>query len=319
MQSAKDAPAVSAAVAPTEVSYTAYSPTPSSIALHMCGMNRIDQWRQDAPTKRSSTPSPDKIRNLGRSLGDDLVGSRMTFGKGVGVGSAVWSEARPEAGTPNVAEASHDGRERHERGRSPKISEPKAQSTRDIHLRPPNTGDAAVPRVKDHRLSSRLNARDPSPGRHRGPNRSPSRRPQPSLRPSRSRPTRSATPAEPLRTGDAAARRSSEENRRPTASSPLETNDQRPNSPSVLLANPTHRQLQPLPRPAISPAPSALHGPGTGHTSRKLRSGAGTNLQTRFEARLYPLPDSVATGLGNPVSPAVEPPRALVSMSLRHL
>ncbi|RSH91753.1 hypothetical protein EHS25_009122 [Saitozyma podzolica] len=79
---------------PTEISYTAYSPSPSSLALHKYRMKRIKEWTAEVPVKHHRP----RLEDLG--AGGTGSGSTVTFGQAVGVGSADWSDASgSETGT----------------------------------------------------------------------------------------------------------------------------------------------------------------------------------------------------------------------------
>lgn len=79
---------------PTEISYTAYSPSPSSLALHKDRMKRIKEWTAEVPIKHHRP----RLEDLG--AGGTGSGSTVTFGQAVGVGSADWSDASgSETGT----------------------------------------------------------------------------------------------------------------------------------------------------------------------------------------------------------------------------
>jgi hypothetical protein len=79
---------------PTEISYTAYSPSPSSLALHEDRMKRIKEWTAEVPVKHHRP----RLEDLG--AGGTGSGSTVTFGQAVGVGSADWSDASgSETGT----------------------------------------------------------------------------------------------------------------------------------------------------------------------------------------------------------------------------
>lgn len=63
-----------------EHAYTAYSPSPSSAALHFARNTRVKHWTEDVPLRQ-------KV-------------SKISFGQGVGAGSAIWSDSGDAVNRP---------------------------------------------------------------------------------------------------------------------------------------------------------------------------------------------------------------------------